>query len=138
MLKVQIDREHWSRGCDGMLYNPGDGKMCCLGFVALKLGFSKEEITDVADPETMAETISADRLTSAWPETMLNFRGYANEVRHTAIVRDLITINDQDLSNDGEVNLSSTGGDITVDDEESREDAIKMLMEKAGVEVEFV
>ena len=44
-MKITIEREKWLRGTgEGMLLDPKQKKMCCVGFFALALGYSKKEI----------------------------------------------------------------------------------------------
>jgi hypothetical protein len=59
MIDVVVDRRKWRRGgpkdvqVDGLtrLLN-SQGKMCCLGFYALKVGFTENEIFDKWYPNT--------------------------------------------------------------------------------------
>lgn len=48
MLKVVVDKKRWLRGHnpngDTALYRPDDGKMCCIGFLARKLGCKVSDI----------------------------------------------------------------------------------------------
>ena len=53
---VTIKRPLWYRGLNGQnskLRRACDGKMCCLGFVALYFGFSEEDITGHCYPITV-------------------------------------------------------------------------------------
>jgi len=51
MRKLTVDREHWCRGElggeSGLLNDHGN--KCCLGFLALDLGFTEHEIQGVGD-----------------------------------------------------------------------------------------
>ena len=51
MKTVIIERKRWARGgLNGLpsLLNP-DGNMCCLGFVAVSLGFATDDINGAGD-----------------------------------------------------------------------------------------
>ncbi len=51
-----VDRATWLRGegCDASsLLRTGDGKMCCLGFLALACGVPSDAIENVASPSAM-------------------------------------------------------------------------------------
>ncbi len=57
MMRVEISREKWLRGegHDGsQLLRKSDKKMCCLGFVCLALGATREQIMDVGLPSRVS------------------------------------------------------------------------------------
>ncbi len=46
-MKFTVDRKTWGRGGGegtGLLFDPVDEKMCCVGFVCVQSGASKEDI----------------------------------------------------------------------------------------------
>jgi hypothetical protein len=51
-LKVVVDCEAWARGKCSHLLDP-QGKMCCLGFVAKKLGYSDADILNWSCPASV-------------------------------------------------------------------------------------
>lgn len=54
MIKLTIDRQTWIRGdIRSALLRSKDNKMCCLGFLSLACGYTKEEIRDRVTPFTM-------------------------------------------------------------------------------------
>lgn len=65
-MKLVIDRSKWLRGegseASGLLRS-SDGKMCCLGQLALSIGATPEQITHVDEPEHCP--------TLPWPKGML-------------------------------------------------------------------
>ena len=55
-MKLEIDRSKWLRGEGGVnskLLRYSDGKMCCLGFLALECGFEDDEIRNRSNPSEL-------------------------------------------------------------------------------------
>lgn len=50
MINVIVDRSRWLRGSENSRLLRDDGKMCCLGFVCLKLGYTEKEIKNKNTP----------------------------------------------------------------------------------------
>jgi hypothetical protein len=64
-MYIEIDRQKWARKCDkefivGELLN-SEGKMCCLGFVCLLVGFSKEDIKGKLYPSNIVNQYRKER-----------------------------------------------------------------------------
>jgi hypothetical protein len=63
MLKYEIDRRTWYRGCtsgDSKLWSTkyeynGEPMKCCLGFDGLACGILEEYIVDMAEPEAVGQ-----------------------------------------------------------------------------------
>ena len=58
MLKVEVDRRTWLRGegsRDSFLLRRSDGKMCCLGSVALALGYTQDQIRGYTTPSALTD-----------------------------------------------------------------------------------
>jgi hypothetical protein len=102
-LPVVVDRAHWLRGKTGfgsmLLRSDGEvvdgGKMCCLGFVALAIGCSREEIVGVSSP------LSKAFLPKVSPHTSRIFPGLGS--RHgDAVIAYAVAVNDSDAIQDDE------------------------------------
>ena len=114
MLLV-IDRGRWLRGegpKDSFLKRQRDGKMCCLGFEALRRGYTEEDIMGASGPwadivgwEGLLEK-NLGRLTTPFP---------------TQTCQQMMLVNDDRYL-----------------PEEQREQQLKELFLKVGVQVEFV
>ncbi len=114
-MKFQISRKEWLRGeghYKSSLFRPQDNKMCCLGFLACAVGFTKEQISNVASPQhpDLHESYSK------WPEGIMRSSGYLTQEAESLI-----------NYNDG-MSLS----------EEQRETLLKDTFAKMNIEVEFV
>lgn len=78
-MKVVVNRSKWSRGRVSNLLDAGNGKMCCLGFVALGCGYSEDDILGEATPgdvtgESLRDAYNnegkrRDRQADLWPGT---------------------------------------------------------------------
>ena len=88
MLKVEIDRQWWSRG-DGtsLLLDTRDGGMCCMGFAALEAGF---------DPQTIADKGTVEQLPACGmtPDPLTAFYNTA-EGSSIYSVNDTVTFDDE-------------------------------------------
>ena len=112
-----IDRYKWMTdytnerlGDDSELLH-ATGRMCCLGFYALACGLNKDDILEVADPESL--------LGHRLPH-MLKEDGFADNAYNSSLAQKLISAND-------------SGGD----DHDAREAAVKEQFGTVGVEVKF-
>lgn len=57
MINLVIDRITWLRGeADGYLLRGADNKMCCLGFLACKVGYEKGLMEDQFIPSVIANS----------------------------------------------------------------------------------
>ena len=120
-MKLVIDRKTWIRGEDSgasCLLRSSDGKKCCLGFYALACGLHENQIREKPAPANLSNTGIKQ-----WNDTM--YRSIPTDayqtLKHSSIAQHLMLIND-------EVCFSS---------EEEREQKIKELFARIGVEVEF-
>jgi len=114
-MKLIIDRKRWLRGGgnDSCLLD-GEGRMCCLGFYGIALGFSGEEILEKPEPNNLNE--SDGFIDRRWPEWLVDRRRY-NTKDCVLLMR---TNDNKDLS-DGE-----------------REDQIREIFMRNGIEVSYV
>lgn len=95
LLNVEIDRALWDvpgqrPGAEnqGMLYRAETSRMCCLGFVGLTCGLTRELMRGMGEPTEVPGN---------WPETL--FRGedaeeYPGWLRNSRISLELMLIND--------------------------------------------
>ena len=134
-MKLTIDRTKWGRGlmqdeegyiAESRLIIDQDssnsneeavGKMCCLGFLALRCGFKKSDVEGVCMPHDLHDKeLHPTRNRAPW-ESMLNEgNGYDSEL---ALV--LAKVNDAPKMRPS-----------------VREAKITRLMKKAGIEVTFI
>lgn len=113
---VTIKRSKWLRGAsEAFLRNPDTGKMCCLGFLARKVGLSTRQINDKREPEDLTQCITG--LT----KILNDFVSEVPFLENTNICVDLMSTND----------------DTTIDDK-IREKQIKDLGKGIGVTFKFV
>lgn len=108
MKKLVIKKEKWLRGWgdkESMLRDL-DGHMCCLGFLALDIGFKTHEIENLFTP---AGTERCD----LWPKDFFYIDGNLS-----ALVDKIMGVNDESLLND-----------------EGRIEELKPLFEKIGYEI---
>jgi hypothetical protein len=70
-MKYIIDRTKWLRG-EGSgaskLLRPSDGKMCCLGMVALQCGLDMRQIMDRGEPKSCS--LVDPKSEALWPSWM--------------------------------------------------------------------
>lgn len=109
MLKLVIDRKTWLKGegSNKSALLRSDGKMCCLGFLAIKNGASRKSIMEIPEPRDILET-------KCW--------GLTRKMRDNDNIHGdmLMIINDRIIMSD-----------------ESREKQLKEEFEKLGVSVSF-
>lgn len=111
-MKLVIIRSKWLRGeRPSYLLRQRDRKMCCLGFLGLACGLTKENILNVKIP------VRPILGKSIWPKGI--FDGIYDTL--SSIAKGLVLVND----------------DITINDS-TREKKIKELFSKIDVEAEFV
>ena len=137
MLKVDIERENWSRGSTGFLRDPANGKMCAMGFACLAAGLDEKDISG----RTSLGVLYWDRTleTQAARERL-------KRLLHSEHPRQISKIHDALVTaNDGWVMRSSTYGDLLpmIDDfrllsDWDREKAIMALGLLADIEFSFV
>lgn len=110
-----IDRDRWLRGgVSATCLLNRNGKMCCLGFYALALGFQEEHVIEVPQP---CEVGKVD--TAKFPAWLVR------DFEMTGAGSDLMNAND------------ALGGEVK--DEKKREKEIRALFKKhGGVTVRFV
>lgn len=127
MEKLIIDRQRWLRGegpSKSCLLRAEDGKMCCLGFDLLRRGFTAEQITNVAGPESLG--VEVPGLTHSFS---------VEGIIRTQTCEELMAFNDAAAKGmEDEVE----GHEEIVADEAEREAKIVALYAGIGVEVEFV
>ena len=83
-MDLVIEQSKWLCGDNqnSMLYRPKDGKMCCLGFLACKVGYSIDDISNQGTPSDLCE----DK--SMFPSTLI----YEGE--NTSLCNSLVKVND--------------------------------------------
>jgi len=120
-MKLTIDRSKWHRGRGGVmsyLLSHYDGKMCCLGFLALACGVPKDMIRGIRSPLGLANR------SGSLPEPMqflVNEARYSPTTGHTTAALFLVGTND----------------DCGITDEQ-REAALSTCFRANGIEPEFV
>lgn len=137
MEKLVIDRSTWLRGegsDESALLRSDDGMMCCLGFDALRRGFTVEEITDICTPMQLGKVVEG--LTEEYPMGHRSFVG-------TEICSTLMRLNDFEVGDYETVRAWSARHESELDpaavaNEQEREQRIAKLFAEIGVEVEFV
>jgi hypothetical protein len=83
--RLIIDRSKWLRmeGADNTsLYRPEDGKMCCLGMLALRCGAKEDDIKNLLTP---------DQVPIDWPDGLIRKR----DRKPTALCMAIMEINDE-------------------------------------------
>lgn len=134
MKKLTIDRKRWLRG-EGSevsaLLRKNDGKMCCIGFYALQVGYTPTDIEDIQTPPSLSQQgaeLKPDMLRLVTEQ--LNYqlkKPYHTRYLANEVCADLMEINDRvDNGLDGAF------------PEEEREERIRKLFAKIDVEVEFI
>lgn len=114
MEKLVIDRAKWLRGQGGgSLLEPQSGKMCCLGFECLRLGFTENDISNKGYPSNILKVMDE---TIRLPEYL---RGYL--IEENCFCTQAAKVNDTKGLNEFE-----------------REVKIKELFAGVGIEVEFI
>ncbi len=94
-MKVIIDRTNWLRGegpSDSYLLRSRDSKMCCLGFVAVSAGATREAITDRETPADSDVEACLTGLVAEDGDLDIN----------TMVCDRMMTINDDSLLSDAE------------------------------------
>ena len=130
MEKFVISRETWLRGesdSESALLRESDCKMCCLGFYLKDKGLTDDEIRGVACPSDV-------RVDKTLPEWLLK-KNPSGKTVDSDLCASLMEINDFQFDDDSPEYISTEG--IFTDDV-GREEVLKKLFAKAGVEVEFV
>lgn len=122
-MKFTIQRLKWYRGQGGTesrLLLPNE-KMCCLGFFALALGATPDQIREKTDPQEVPGVFTKD---AKW---LLDFLEDETTVRNNSNEAcSLIKINDEGQEHEYH------------DEEADREQKIAEIFAKHGVEVEYV
>ena len=92
MQRVTVKLDNWLRGeKDSMLYRDRDGKMCCLGFVAIASGLTRGNITDCACPYE----VETDDLRGLWGK-LLDSPGDDSVFAHKAMqINDSLDLTDE-------------------------------------------
>jgi len=118
MTQTTIEESKWYRGKgskESMLLRE-DGTMCCLGFDALRRGFSEKEILCIGSPSRLPGSADNPKLQGLTNEDPV-FRVKVN----TDIVSEIIQVNDNDSITD-----------------EQRKSKLTELFAKLDTEVVFV
>lgn len=111
-LKVlELDPERWLRGQKDSALLKQDGRMCCLGFLALACGAREADIIEEAMP--------SDAVGVAWPTELLVDAEGRVSVRDSRTCKNIADLND----------------DATIDDE-TRVEALTPLFERLGYRLE--
>lgn len=130
-MKLVIDRNKWLRGNPNtaQLLRIDNGKMCCLGFFALALGYTEDQISGLGDP---IETIIDGPRPNLWPTWGVCRREKLIEHdQGDAHVR-------EEYEDTDDFNQLMTVNDDAQRSERSREDRIRSIFARNGVEVKFV
>jgi len=111
-VKLTIEREKWLRGTgEGSLLDSEQKKMCCVGFFALALGYSKKEIQGHA----VLSDLEQERLKG------MRWCFDKNDLKEGSDLNKLYSTNDSLRTSDTQ-----------------KEKTIKRLFKRHKVEVEFV
>lgn len=120
-MKLTIERAKWLRGegsAKSQLLRAYDGKMCCLGFLAIALGYTRSEILGLTSPADLACELHRVPAGMGWLiNTGDDGEGFDDSTPSAA----LMGFNDDRHATEGE-----------------REAAIKAEFANQGIEVEFV
>ena len=142
-LELVIDRSRWARGglngCPAMLN--GQGNMCCLGFLARALGYSKEELRQDGHPLSDPDEVAYLSGRNLFPERMFEEEDTSGRemVRETRLVDGTTWSKvNSDLTCDLMRTNDSREGFREGYTEEDRERDIATLMAKLDVNVRFV
>ena len=131
-LRVTIDRSRWLRGegsHSSSLLRGSDGKMCCLGFVALAAGHSKEEIKGRQAPESMMRAgIDVGFIDPLGP-VCHNLMVVNDATLPARLTSDLIDMDDAPIG-------SKTV--LLIMNEQEREEYLTKTMVRIGIELSFV
>jgi hypothetical protein len=122
-MKLVIDRKTWLRGDPASyLLREQDGKMCCLGFLSLQCGVTKEKMMGLATVAVGADANAEFRQGALASLAQVN--KYARDpdapYKNTDIADALMEANDDTLLSDAQ-----------------REESLVELFKKIGVDVEF-
>lgn len=131
-FKFNIKRSDWTRGRGSDSYNyllDYCGGKCCLGFAALALGYKEEHIECVGRPDEVVEILTRNNVkeedANLWFDGSVKRRsgslGIGDDFCISATMEEIIECNDSDEISD-----------------EEREEKLKKLFSKMGVEVNFV
>lgn len=114
-----VKRSKWLRGMDGsVLFDSYSEKMCCLGFLARKCGLSTDEINDLATPEEANDYSDNKKFAAKAPYLFSDDYGY--NVNSDLCLKAMKVNDNPKLSN------------------KKREEQLKKIFGKAGVEIRFV
>lgn len=97
-MKLVIDRAKWLRGETDLrsyLLREADGKMCCLGFLALACGAEVDDICSYSSPK--------DTHNVSWPDGLL---GDMDCKQNTEVCGTLMNINDRVSDEEREIRLT--------------------------------
>ena len=119
MIKVTVKRSEWLRGegAEASRLLRGDGKMCCLGFVCLALGATKEQILNKDSPLQLQKN-TRFRVTNLLERRELHCE--LHWVHHDAVC-DAMELNDYEHTSDA-----------------CKEGQLIPILAKVGIELEFV
>ncbi len=104
IVKVIVDRQNWYRGydhgCSRLLITQLEeavGKMCCLGFVCLAMGCTKEDIENMPSPHGLSRP-AIEKISNLVIPNKHRSGGYENNEE----VNEMIDVNDDSDINDTE------------------------------------
>lgn len=120
-VKVTIERSRWLRGegsTESALLREKDGKMCCLGFVAIALGRTPEQIKGQSSPTCGEQSVDGSTLAAAGTRLVMSEDGHWREP--AAIERAMVVNDDRDVP------------------DANREQLLTKLLAELAVDLEFV
>src|SRR5262249_45418708 len=121
-------KEHPTKGwIDSMLLNPKVNKLCCLGFEAIRCGYTEKEICGVTTPSELSVRGGVKKAFS-W---LIEKPGLDSELAYV-----LASINDADVGKD--IWIAGIAGATTIKSETHREQLITEYFAKGGIKVEFI
>lgn len=124
-IKFTVVRERWGRGSrGGLLFRPETGKMCCLGFLAEHLGYTRDQFENIACPNELGVDDGLPRL---FPTSLVG-PGAVSDVALTPTCSAIMQVND------------TVHGDVLCGfmDDGEREARLTELFAEADIEVSFV
>lgn len=118
-MELVIDRNQWDRGSsESKLLRADNGKMCCLGFCAIALGYTKGQILQLGSPAQLnipAPSLTYKMINAKLVECIPSGHTNTDACEHLMVLNDAWDMN-----------------------EEHREKALINEFKQIGIEVKFI